>query len=117
MRQIFQVLREKVFVLPQNEPSPAGVQRNKRIPSYCRFKKLIDSSRDHSGLEITESRSTLEPDTSDCKSLAKLAAEAADISLNLNQNLNDPVSYAQRAFKHSCNNADFATDTDSELNS
>jgi hypothetical protein len=54
----------------------------------------------------------------DCKTLGKMAAYAANISLALtNQNLNDPVSYAQKAFKHSCYNADFASDADSELNS
>jgi hypothetical protein len=47
-----------------------------------------------------------------------MAAEAADISLNLNnKNLNDPLSHAWKAFKHSCHDADFVSDADSELNS
>jgi hypothetical protein len=47
-----------------------------------------------------------------------MAAEAADISLNLNDKiLNDPLSRARKAFKHSCHDADFISDADSELNS
>ncbi len=54
----------------------------------------------------------------DRKTLANMAAEAADISLNLNdKSLNDPLSRARKAFKHSCHDADFISDADSELNS